>query len=162
VGDHIHFQSPALEADSPTLARPLAGSSFHFQSPTFAAVPPTLPRPLSSSSTGPSPGAPDGGALEAVGVPTHFQNTALAALPPILSPPLAGYSTVPSPGTPEGVPPEAMGAPTHWCSPWCTHWYKSDLSRLKVPDQTSPAPTTLARDQLSSPRPTPHLWHCTS
>jgi len=102
----------------------------YFQSPVLAAEHPTLAPYLAGSSTGPCPGAPDREAPETVGAPIHSQSPFMAAVPPILSPPLAGSSTGPSPGAPDGRPLETIGGPAHWCSPWCTHWYTSDFSRL--------------------------------
>jgi len=155
-----------LAAVSPILAPPLAGSStgpspgapeglapaavgapIHSHSQVVAAAPPSLSPPLAGSSTGPSPGDSEGVAPEAVGAPIYPQSPFLAELSPILSPPLSGYASGPSPGAPDWGPPDAVEAPTHCCSPSCTHWYTSDLSRLRVPDQPGPPASVETIDQ---------------
>jgi len=156
VGAPINFPSPALTAAPPTLAPLLTDCPTYSLSPVLAAaVSPTLAPPLAGSSTGPSPRAPEGLAPEAVGAPIHSQSPVYAALPSMLSPPLAGYATGPSPGAPDGGTPDSVGAPTHWCSPSCTHWYMSDLSRLKMPDQPGPPASAETIDQEKSDRDDP-------
>jgi len=107
---------PALAAGSPVPCPPLmyspTGGSTHSQIPVLATVPPFLSPPLAVSPTGacpvaldgPSRGAQDDGASEAVGAPIHFQSPALAAAAPTLAPHLTGSSSGPSPGAPVGGP----------------------------------------------------------
>jgi len=75
VGAPIHLHNPVLAA-VPPIRCPLLTGSFsvaptHSNSQVLAAVPPILRPLLAGSSTGPSPGAPDGRAPEAMGVPSN-------------------------------------------------------------------------------------------
>jgi len=69
----IHFPSPALTAAPPPLAPLLTDCPTYPLIPVLAtAISPTVAHSLAGSSTGPSPVAPEGVALEAVEAPIYF------------------------------------------------------------------------------------------